>query len=403
MLDTQKITIRNLDAFMVKVAQLQNKARKLNFTPIEVISVESYRKEEWENHCKVTNLYHDIVLSYEVIKIADYEFVARIDGKESMFYVAPTKQLPATQQHFTMDCEHCNKSRQRNDVFVLQHIDGNYKRVGSSCLASYLGIDALDVLSITDLFHSTIKLATDEEFYKSSEPSDYPLSFVFSLTKFVVGKVGYVSNSKAKELGQVATSSHVISLLRRLQENYDNQRDMYSIWKSEYIADSTNDDFSDCIAWLKTFETSINDYERNLCQLAINGYCTFKSFGFAVSAYPKYIAHVAKETEKQLKAQSSVSDYVGSVGDKFTAKNSLYVVCTFVSNKYPVYFGGRETYNQAYTFEDTCGNQYVTYTGSDKCAQGDSLKLTGEIVAHEVNKYTGIKQTQLKNCRMKLD
>ncbi|RTL02150.1 MAG: hypothetical protein EKK57_02745 [Proteobacteria bacterium] len=320
-----------------------------------------------------------------------------------MFYTAPTQTLPKEQQHFAMDCEHCNKVRMRNDIFVLQHVDGSYKRVGGNCLAAYLGINAADVLLTTDLFHSTVTLTTDEEFYKSNGPTDYPLTFIFSLTKFVIGKVGYVSNSKAKELGQVATSSHVISLLSRLQEDYDNQRDMYSIWKSEYIADSTNDDFSDCIAWLKTFETSINDYERNLYQLAVNGYCTFKSFGFAVSAYPKYIAHVAKETEKRLKTQSSVSDYVGSVGDKFTAKNSLYVVCTHVSNKYPVNFGYRETYNQAYTFEDTCGNQFVTYTGAEKCAQGDSLKLTGEIVRHEVNKHTGIKQTQLKNCRMKLD
>lgn len=400
---TEKITIRNLEPFMLKVAQLQNKARKLNFAPIEILSVESYRKDEWENHCKVSRLYHDVVLSYEVIKIADYTLIARIDGKESMFYVAPTQKLPKEQQHFTMDCEHCNKSRLRNDIFVLQHVSGNYKRVGGNCLAAYLGIDAVDVIAITDLFHSTIKLATDEEFYKSSEPSDYPLSFVFSLTKFVIGKVGYISNSKAKELGQIATSSHVISLLSRLQESYNSQEDLYSRWKSDYIADITKDNFADCIVWLKSFETSSDDYERNLYQLAVNGYCTFKSFGFAVSAYPKYVAYVAKETEKRLKAQSSVSEYVGKLGDKFTAKNSLYVVCTHVSNKYPVYFGHSETYNQAYTFEDVNGNQFVTYTAADKCKQGDSLKLTGEIVRHEVNKHTGIKQTQLKNCRMKLD
>lgn len=143
---TEKITIRNLEPFMLKVAQLQNKARKLNFAPIEILSVESYRKDEWENHCKVSRLYHDVVLSYEVIKIADYTFIARIDGKESMLYVSPTKTLPVEQQHFTMDCEHCNKSRNRNDVFVLQHVNGSYKRVGRSCLASYLGIDALDVI-----------------------------------------------------------------------------------------------------------------------------------------------------------------------------------------------------------------------------------------------------------------
>lgn len=399
----QTVTIRNLEPFLLKVAQLQNKARKLNFAPIEILSVTSYRKDEWENNCKVSNLYHDIVLSYEVIKIADYEFIARIDSKENMFYVAPTKTLPKEQLHFAMDCEHCNKSRVRNDIFVLQHVDGMYKRVGSSCLASYLGINPIDIVTITDLFHSTATLTTNEEFYKSNGPSDYPLTFIFSFTKFVIGKVGYVSNGKAKELEQVATSSHVIALLSRLQENYVSQRDLYSRWKEEYINDDTEENFTDCITWLKSFETSTNDYERNLYQLVPNGYCTLKSFSFAVSAYPKYIAYAAKETEKRLQAQSNVSDYVGNIGDKFTTKNAVYVVCTHVSNKYPVYFGGGETYNQAYTFEDTTGNQYVTFTATDKCKQGDSLKLTGEIVRHEVNKHTGIKQTQLKRCRMILD
>lgn len=83
---TTTITIRNLEWLQEKVKQMQNKAKKLGFTPVTIDCVNSYRKDEWVNQIKVSNLYHDVTLTYQVIKIEGWQFIAKIDGKENMIY-----------------------------------------------------------------------------------------------------------------------------------------------------------------------------------------------------------------------------------------------------------------------------------------------------------------------------
>lgn len=108
---TTTITIRNLEWLQEKVTQLQNKAKKLGFTPGTIDSINSYRETEWLNGAKVHTLYHDVTLTYQVIKIEGWQFIAKIDGKESMIYCAPLQILPPEQLHYGMECEHCNINR----------------------------------------------------------------------------------------------------------------------------------------------------------------------------------------------------------------------------------------------------------------------------------------------------
>ena len=406
---TTTITIRNLEWLQEKVKQLQNKAKKLGFIPVTIDCVNSYRKDEWVNQIKVSNLYHDVTLTYQVIKIEGWQFIAKIDGKENMIYCAPLQTLPNEQLHYGMECDHCNINRERFTVYVLRNESGVYKRVGSSCLAKYLGIDAVHVLLMADVFSDITELERDDDLQRYSGVYEYDLNEVFRVTKFVISRCGYTSITKAKETETVATASIVNDVISKLSENSSSWRmDFASQLAFDYKNDNTDYGtlFDDCIEWMLSLENSQESYELNLYNIANNGYCTFKSFGTAVSALPRFESISAKRKEKELSLQSSTSDYYGNVGEKFTAKTPLVALCTFVSKEYDsgLYVHGRyiSSVKQTYVLTDNNGNLFVIHTDAHKFKQGDKVSLTGVIKGHEVSKYSGEKQTILSNCRIKI-
>jgi len=57
----------------------------------------------------------------------------------------------------------------------------------------------------------------------------------------------------------------------------------------------------------------------------------------------------------------------------------------------------RELSYQYYTFEDSNGNIFVTYTESGKVKRNDKLSITGTIKGH--SDFNGTKQTVLERCR----
>jgi hypothetical protein len=406
---TTTITIRNLEWLQEKVKQLQNKAKKLGFTPVTIDCVNSYRKDEWVNQIKVSNLYHDVTLTYQIIKIEGWQFIAKIDGKENMIYCAPLQTLPPEQLHYGMECEHCNINRERFTVYVLRNEAGLYKRVGSSCLAKYLGIDAAHVLLMADIFSDTTELESDDNLHTYSGVYEYDLRQIFSVAKFVIGRYGYTSITKAKETETIATASIVNNVISKLSESSSHWRkDFAQRLAADYKDDNTDYGtlFDDCIEWMLSLENSQESYELNLYNIANNGYCTFKSFGTAVSALPRFESVTAKRKEKQLKLEQSASDFYGIVGDKFTAKAPLLALCTFVSKEYDstLYINGRyiSSVKQTYILTDSQGNIFVMHADAHKFAQGDNISLTGVIKGHEISKYSGEKQTILSNCRIKI-
>jgi len=95
---------------------------------------------------------------------------------------------------------HCNINRQRNNIFVLRKADDNtYKRVGSSCLASVLGVDASVILSMAGNYDIFTELLADDEMRRYPDKPDYNLSFVLSIAKHVAQDIGFVSVKQSRE------------------------------------------------------------------------------------------------------------------------------------------------------------------------------------------------------------
>lgn len=394
---TFTLTVGNMERFTDKLEKLQRQAKKYDFFQPKVIDDKVYQAEVWENHIKLKRTYHDITLQYEPMQLAGYTFIARIDGIENIIYTAPAQQLPESQRHFGMNCDHCNINRLRHSVYILQDKDGNYKRVGGNCLAVYVGIDAGSVLAMSTMFDDIADLTQDDELRTYAGQKQYDLGFTLAASYYVINQFGYTSSLKARENNRIATKSTVLDILIDTNEQLAKEFKVARIDGETPTEDSPY--IKACIKWMLSLEGSDNDYLCNLANIAKNDYCTYNSLGFAVSAINAYQKHLDDTTAKQVKIATSTSQFVGKVGDKYTAKSPLIVTCTHRSTPFESSFGHRTISRQYYTFTDNNGNEFSTCTESHKCATGDKLSLTGTIESHQINKYTQVPQTILTRCR----
>lgn len=96
-------------------------------------------------------------LDYPIVKMGDWEVVARIEavpGADHLVFVTSGDEADTAQaeQHRcqAMDCEHCGVSRQRKVAFLLKS-DAGYKKVGSTCLEDFTGVDPAAALFLAKL------------------------------------------------------------------------------------------------------------------------------------------------------------------------------------------------------------------------------------------------------------
>lgn len=392
MLSRFTLTVGNMEKFEYKLADLQKTAKKYNVYAPTIINDNVWHENGNENGIKLIRTYHDITIEYEIAKVSGYTFVARIDGQENIFYTAPGQSLPQQHRNYNMNCDSCNVNRLRNDVYVLQHDNGDYFRVGGNCLAKFIGFDAGTVLSMSNFFNDITELIADEEIKCYSGKKQYNLAFTLNVAKFIVDKYGYVSVATAKEKMLASTKTTVVAILSQQDEDL-----LREYQQSNYI-DDYSDYVENCVKWMQGLDGSDSDYEQNLASIATNTFCTYTSLGFAVSAINAYQKMLDNKLASKIKPLQSTSKFVGNVGDKFTKKSPLLVTCTHRSTPFESFYGGRYSSKQYYTFIDPTGNEYTTCTDSHKCAVGDKLSLTCSISGHEINKYTNIPQTILKRC-----
>lgn len=399
------ITICNKKYFDEKLQSLQIKFAKLGCTPPKVINeVKTYHEIVIHNRLVKVPSY-DITLDYETFPINGYTFVSKIDVIRQMFYTAPNMALPEEQLHYDANCEHCNMNRDRHTVYVLRNDEtGEYKRIGSNCLAKYIGVNPATILAMSGNYDLFTEFLEDDELRNRPSQPDYSLKFVLSIAKFLADRVGFISLKTAKEEQKSSTASYVITILDKLPHGripYNSRNGQLEEFVNDILAINIMSEYADyvngCVNWMKTqVEQTRNEYTINLANLATNDSVQNREIAFAVSALIGYNKSL-NITPKPV----SNSQYVGKVEDKFTAKNPLIVTCIALSTPFNktimVGRGFIEQSAQFYTFEDENGNQFSTCTESGKIDVGDKVKITAKVKEHK--EFNGAKQTVLSHCR----
>ncbi len=280
-------------------------------------------------------------------------------------------------------CDHCNTSRTRNRVVVVQHDTDGVKALGLACAEEYLGVRGLE-----SLLNSWCSFAESDELesFGSGYSQLATAREILSVTWACVKKFGYI---KASDHGPTETPTYSLvqtaifgnsklPAVKELREELDGNY-------------GTDEEIDGLISWLQS-QSSNSEYIANLKILIDDGSAPIisKRYGIVCSAVASYFRHLEIEIKRAKVA--ATSNWIGVKGDK------VNVMATVTGNRtFETQWGSK----YLVTFADQTGN-VLTWWGTSQdaaeCEIGQSVTVKGSI--KELGEYRGTKQTVLTRCKI---
>ena len=235
----------------------------------------------------------EVCLDVEPIKIDGWRFLARIDHAPetgNIIRAVPNTGIDVETRFRTAkpDCEHCNHKRLRRDTFVLISDDGEYKQVGSTCLADFLGHDAARLGRLAELTGYANELARAIE----REPAEEPRTLqerryidqweYLAHTAAMVRLNGWTSGKTAYEHGRVSTRQQ--ALVNMFPSTMFERREAVQPTQEDTLLAKA------ALEWAQSFaeKAELNDYEHNVLVIAESSVIDYRSTGIAASIVGVY-------------------------------------------------------------------------------------------------------------------
>lgn len=191
-------------------------------------------------------------------------------------------------------CDHCHTARQRNKLVVLKTAEGGTAIVGASCSKDYLGHDLAPYLSYLAVGNSLTEEVPDflDELDARLTRGDAPrcLGEWIAHCWTDIRRRGYRKADTGWSTKQAA---------------------LHAIAEGEQ---PNGADVKDIIEWAAELPGA-NQFERNMKQIARNGYVTSKSMGIAAYMPEAWARAKAKEKAKELAAAED-KGHIGTVGER---------------------------------------------------------------------------------------
>lgn len=312
----------------------------------------------------------DVTIDSEIIKAGDYAVIAMIEhldgGNVVTMFDADMSVNPAWRSA-PAHCEHCGISRDRLITYLVQGNDG-IKQVGSSCLRDYSGINP-QLIGINNQLSDLLLEAVE---YRNINMQGSSIAYdsikCLALAFDVYNRQGYI---KAGESGS----------------NKDALRDAMS--KKESPSNIGLQSAQNMADYLMS-----NDCENldNVKAIVLNGFCKWTHAGYLAVAPLLWSKKIeaderARLRQAEIDADSTVSDYVGSTGQRLVFE---IAECKLLTS-WPTDYG--MTY--LYKMRDVSGNVLVWF--ASKLLQGfEHGKVKATVKDHADR--DGVKQTILTRC-----
>jgi hypothetical protein len=317
-------------------------------------------------------------------KINGWTFVAKIDmtfGDTNLITAATDTALTFHEYHTGKHtCQHCNKNRKRNDVFVCVNEQGERMTVGRACLRDFLGIDSPEkVFSKFTALRLIEGFAADEQ----GLPAFKTLSPV--LETVLVTLVSIRLHGYRKTHDEYSTKRIVNAFI------FGNRSDDIRSYMHEISQATTPQDEQNAVEILEKMRlTNIDsDYWRNVNLLCGQTFIEPKYSGILISAV--YLATQPKETPAPV-SLAPRSQFLFSVGERIREINVVFCDSIYLfSNEFgSVYL---------HIFEDTNKNKIVWRTNKGvKPCKGEACKITATVKEHK--EYKNEKQTEITRAKI---
>lgn len=404
-METMQINTAVQELFARKVTKANNRAIKLGLPIVDAVYGETVEQpvspDTLGAYCREVNnikkwfaLYTEVSLIGDAPTIEGYRFVATVDlmGENPMVRAQPyAGDVDLSRFHDTDGhCDHCNTTRGRKDVLVLEEVaTGNLIQIGRNCAADFFRTtDIKGMLACAD-WASAYGNITDTTLKFSPTVS---VSHLYTVAAAVVRTFGWVHDRETTHAnGLVSTKNRVWSNLFP-----------WVGMKPEDIVKVTTADIQEAaivMEWLDDNFLSVpvgesSDFQRNV-QAAVEGqdsvpYVRQKNLNYLIWGIAGYQRDLQKDAADRARAAATAkaadtSAFVGTVGKR------VEMCMTLVFKR-----GFDSAYGIKYLqkFEDADGNQIVWWGTNDTSAHtlvGEQYVFKATIKAHE--HYDGVAQT----------
>jgi len=311
---TAELNERGMTILREKVDSLNKRARRHGMAELDlrILSAEPFERKIKVGQDELT--VPDVLYKVEVAGcepcINGWKLAAKIEFNDiigNVVRIAPGRDDDGSySQYRTIGavCEHCNTTRRRNDVFVLEHEDGSRKIIGRNCLADYLRCGDADSLARWAEWQSQIRDACCDDGEVDDDGREFmggrgnpamPLSAYLRVVAVVKRKFGWMGRTAAREsYDGIATADIAARVLYGRGRSHD-----------KWIADNKlvpNDDdgayVEKAIAWACEIDPGHVEYKDIIKRIAIAGIVDMRKLdGYAASILIAYDKHCEREIE----------------------------------------------------------------------------------------------------------
>lgn len=392
--NTYKIPAANLQPLIKKIQKLGRRAETIGGSDIRIEVNERIEERDPKDDKKV-RVFHMVEIIGEAPAIAGWNFLGTIQhGTGELGNIVrpiPGAVIPEDFRTAEPTCDQCHLSRRRNDTFVLQNDEGEFKRVGRNCLGLFLGgtdpqsaAKSAEYLAFAAELGGMSELSGDDESYGVF----YYLPEFLAWVAKEIQEHGWLGRGKAYDEGREGEAT--------ADKAYYNMTNEDKVGKP---FDAHYDTAQAAIEWVQNevaTRENLSDYEHNMVVICSNDGVDARGFGIAASIL---IAHKMDEEKKARRAeQKAISKHFGT-----EKKREVFELTLVGTSAWESLYG----LTVLYRFEDASGNVAVWFS-SDGCRGlenkigsprvGDTFKIKGTVKSH--SEYEGVKQTVLTRCKV---
>jgi hypothetical protein len=372
-----------------KIASLQGKmdklnriAIKLNTAPIIMTIGQTFVREIDFEYEHLAIQIKTVTIVGETPMIEGWQLMGMIEHTVSgnLLRTFGDESLPEKYRTSSSDCDHCHKIRNRNNSYILRGEDGEYKQVGSSCLADFTGSNNPERIAQFYTDFSDL-LADCEEEYDEREGSNLRSHRLTEVKKYL----SYV----ALAIRLHGWTSKQTSYIDKCESTSEIATDMmYDInFIPEFsVNDTTLVDLS--LGWIRAMsgeEVFKSEYLSNLQTVCAGEYTERKQLGLVASLITSYQRHIEKLTKD---SKPVMSGYIGEVGGKVQLSGNVEKIIEIEGQYGTTYLCRIRTTNN---------NLVVWFASNPKFEEGDEVTLKATVKGQEV--YQGQEQTIITRAK----
>lgn len=214
-------------------------------------------------------------------------------------------------------CDHCQVNRARNDTFVLQHENGEYKRVGRQCLRDFLGHNPEFMVYLMQFVKTvTTELQDPDSDYYSHSDGRFPVSYdklaVLKRTSAMIRSFGWTSKTEEYESDKISTVRDVLTSFNPPSEDSRSYKNWQRFMDSVKFDEKADTEIAKgALEWLSTQDVT-NDYLYNLKALADVSLIPESMLGYWCSLVSVHLRNLEKLATEKQKSELK-NEYIGEI------------------------------------------------------------------------------------------